>query len=97
MFSEIHEALEALVSLTEVAEKKQMHEEDERKRREAERFNKKITGISAVFLPLSIVTGIYGMNVAWLNPFKEPWMVSLLALGTYLLTYILFKYWFRKE
>lgn len=97
MFSEIHEALEALVSLTEVAEKKQRQEEDERKRREAERFNKKITGISAVFLPLSVVTGIYGMNLPWLNSFNEPWMVSLLALGTYLLTFILFKFWFNKE
>ncbi|MFC7678915.1 CorA family divalent cation transporter [Paenibacillus sp. GCM10028914] len=97
MFSEIHEALEALVSLTVVAEKKQRQEEDERKRREAERFNKKITGISAVFLPLSIVTGIYGMNLSWLDPIKEPWVISLLALGTYLLTFILFKYWFNKE
>lgn len=97
MFHEIHEALEALASLTEVAEKKQREEEEDRKRRAADRFNKKITGISAIFLPLSIVTGIYGMNVTWLGLVKEPWMFSAVAVGTYLITFILFKFWFNKE
>lgn len=97
LFSELHEALEALGSLTETAEQKQRQEEEERKRTEVERFNKKITGISAIFLPLSIITGIYGMNVPWLEPIQELWLFALVALGTYLLTYILFKYWFNKE
>jgi len=97
MFHEIHETLEALASLTEVAEKKQREEEEDRKRRAADRFNKKITGISAIFLPLSIVTGIYGMNVTWLGLVKDPWMFSAVSVGTYLITFILFKFWFNKE
>lgn len=97
MFNELHEALEALGSLIEVTEKRERDEEEERKRTNAERFNKKIMGISAVFLPLSIVTSLYGMNVSWLDALKDPLVVLLIASGTYILTYILFKVWFNKD
>lgn len=97
LFSELHDALEALVSLTDTAEQRQRQEQEDRKKTETERFNKKITGISAIFLPLSVITGIYGMDVDWLAPIKELWIVSLLAAGAYGLTFVLFKYWFNKD
>jgi len=97
LFTELHEALEALVSLTESAEQKQRQEEEEQKKTKAELFNNKITGISAIFLPLSIITGIYGMDVEWIEPFKELWIFSLVALGAYGLTFVLFKYWFNDK
>lgn len=97
LFKELHETMEALAALTESAEQNLRLKEEERKSEQRERFNKKISGISAIFLPLTVITGIYGMDVSWLDCLKEPWLFVIMTAMSYLLTYVLFRWWFNKD
>lgn len=95
LFEEIHEATGALRALIETAERQQRMEQEEQKKNHFERFNRKITGITVTFLPLTVVTGIYSLDM--LKPLQTPVWFAGFTLGAYLLTYLLFRFWFNKE
>jgi Mg2+ and Co2+ transporter CorA len=50
-----------------------------------------LTALTAIFLPLNLITGIYGMNFEWMPLLKEPrgfWFVASL-MGAIALTTVL--------
>ena len=54
-----------------------------------------------IFLPLTFITGVYGMNVADLPYAQEPWafdaiMGLCLAIAALVLGYFTRKHWFQK-
>ena len=56
-----------------------------------------LTIIATVFLPLSFLTGVFGMNVAGLPGIDNPEAFQLLSLGMLVLAIILIGYmWFKK-
>ena len=56
-----------------------------------------LTIIATVFLPLSFLTGVFGMNVAGLPGMENPEAFHLLSLGMLVLAVILIGYmWFKK-
>ncbi len=56
-----------------------------------------LTIIATVFLPLSFLTGVFGMNVAGLPGIENPEAFHLLSLGMLVLAIILIGYmWFKK-
>jgi zinc transporter len=53
-----------------------------------------------VFLPLTFITGLYGMNVKGLPYADEPWAFDAITVGSGLLTllivaYFVSRHWFR--
>jgi len=56
-----------------------------------------LTIIATIFLPLSFLTGVFGMNVAGLPGVENPDAFRLLSLGMLALAVILMGYmWFKK-
>jgi zinc transporter len=60
-----------------------------------------ISIIAMIFLPLTFITGVYGMNVADLPYAQEPWafdaiMGLCLAIAALVLGYFTRKHWFQK-
>lgn len=94
LFAELHEALDALSSLTEVAEQKRRTAENELRQEKTDRLNRKITGITAVYLPLTVATALFGMNIdgvpaAW-------WSFLGVTALLYAVTYGMFRLWLNK-
>jgi Mg2+ and Co2+ transporter CorA len=92
LFGELREALEALASLTEVAEEKQRRTDEERRREQSERFNRKITAITAIYLPLTVAVSFFGLDLDGMDWRSFAACVILL----YGCTYALFRYWLNK-
>ncbi|KAI2618415.1 hypothetical protein GGR54DRAFT_605390 [Hypoxylon sp. NC1633] len=42
----------------------------------------RLTVLASIYLPLSLVTGIFGMNITEINDSKLPWWVSIVTLAT---------------
>lgn len=56
----------------------------------------RLTIISAIFLPLTLLAGIYGMNFDFMPELHHPYGYFL-ALGVMLLTAIGMGWWFRAK
>lgn len=97
LFVELQESLTALSSLTDLAELKLRQAADARNREQMDRFNKKITGITAIFLPLSVAMTLYSMNTEWVKVLQGiSWSFPAVAGGLYVLTLLLFRFWLNR-
>lgn len=92
LFRELHDELDAISSITEVAEQRQHHLEETAKREQAEKFNNKITNITTLFLPITVITGFFGMNLAFIAEHEEKWW---LFIGSTVIIYF-FTLWMKK-
>jgi magnesium transporter len=57
-----------------------------------------LTVISTIFIPLSLLTGLYGMNFAWMPELELPWaypalLASMLIIGIVMMVYFRKKGW----
>jgi magnesium transporter len=57
---------------------------------------KVLTLVSTVFIPLSFLAGLYGMNFEWMPELKLPWAYPTL-LGVMLLLGVSMAWWFRSR
>lgn len=99
LFAELQEELNGLASLTELAEQKQRRHEEDVKRDKAEFFNKGLAYISVFFLPVTVISGLFGMNISLVDKYKNSESVFFGMMGVcYLITIlILHRYWIKKQ
>jgi zinc transporter len=72
--------------------------QDELSSRLAERLNKNtyvLSVIAAIFLPLSLLTGVLGINVGGIPGEKWPWSFTAVTVGLFVLGFI--EYWLLKK
>ncbi|WP_042460010.1 CorA family divalent cation transporter [Neobacillus dielmonensis] len=93
LFKELHDELSAISSITQVEEQKQQNELEKIRREQSEKFNNRITAITTFFLPITVITGFFGMNLAFISKNDDKWW--LFALSTILV--YLFTYWKKKD
>lgn len=79
LFDELHDELDALSSYTDAAEKRMHLIEEQEKKVATEKFNNKITAITLFFLPVTVITGFFGMNLDFITDIAEHWWLLLLS------------------
>ncbi|HZG86000.1 CorA family divalent cation transporter [Paenibacillus sp.] len=93
---EINESLHALAALTAIVEQALERKEEAAKREREEAFHRKITWITALFLPLTVVCGLFGMELDLIQKASgSVWPFLVVSLVAYSLTYLLFRVRFR--
>jgi magnesium transporter len=59
---------------------------------------KALTVIASLFLPLSFLTGFYGMNFAYLvNVLESPYLAFLIGVGTMIIATLIQLYFFKRR
>jgi magnesium transporter len=60
---------------------------------------KQLAVVGTVFLPLSFITGFFGMNFSWMinHAIASTWSFFALGLGSMLLTCVALLFFFRRR
>ncbi|THE12327.1 hypothetical protein E1I69_11535 [Bacillus timonensis] len=94
LFGELHDELNALSSYTDAAEQRMHQIAEEEKKVAAEKFNNKITAISIFFLPVTVITGFFGMNLDFITDIAEHWWILILST---LVVYLMVLLWMKEN
>ncbi|WP_456279028.1 CorA family divalent cation transporter [Bacillus sp. AK128] len=94
LFKELHDELDALSSYTYAAEQRMHHNEEQEKIVATEKFNNKITAITIFFLPVTVITGFFGMNLNFISDIAEHWWILILSA---ILVYLMVVLWFSEQ
>jgi magnesium transporter len=58
---------------------------------------KQLTVVATIFLPLTFITGFFGMNFSWLiNGINSFWIFAVYGVGSLVLSALVIYYWFRR-
>ncbi len=58
---------------------------------------KQLTVVATIFLPLTFITGFFGMNFSWLiNDINSFWIFAVYGVGSLVLSALVIYYWFRR-
>jgi magnesium transporter len=61
-------------------------------------ISKQLTVIATIFLPLTFITGFFGMNFGWMvNHIGSAWVFFVLGVGSLLVSLLLLYVWFRRR
>lgn len=58
---------------------------------------KRLTGISAIFIPLTFIVGVYGMNFKFMPELKSPWGYPIVIISMFFLTVAMVIYMKKKD
>ena len=59
---------------------------------------KQLTVVATIFLPLTFITGFFGMNFSWLiNAINSFWIFAVYGVGSLVLSALVIYYWFRRS
>ena len=59
---------------------------------------KQLTLVATIFLPLTFITGFFGMNFGWLTgDINSFWMFAVYGVGSLVLSAVAIYYWFRRS
>ncbi|MEH7235771.1 CorA family divalent cation transporter [Bacillus sp. JJ1562] len=94
LFRELHDELNALSSYTDAAEQRIQHLAEQEKKVATEKFNSKITTISIFFLPVTVITGFFGMNLDFITDIAEHWWILILST---LVVYLMVLLWIKEN
>ncbi|MCI3920000.1 hypothetical protein MO973_07110 [Paenibacillus sp. TRM 82003] len=95
---EVNESLHALASLTDIVEQALDRKEETAKREREEAFHRKITWITALFLPLTVVCGLFGMELDLVQRASvSVWPFVVVCSLAYVVTYLLFRTRLRSD
>lgn len=73
----------------------QLQQIDARLRNKTEQRIRLLTFVSAIFMPLTFITGFYGMNFAHMSILESPWGFTLVSgiMGSLSISMLVFFYW----
>jgi len=58
---------------------------------------KQLTVVATIFLPLTFITGFFGMNFGWMiNDINSFWIFAVYGVGSLLFSAFVIYYWFRR-
>lgn len=59
---------------------------------------KQLTVVATIFLPLTFITGFFGMNFGWMiNDINSFWIFAVYGVGSIVLSAVVIYYWFRRS
>jgi magnesium transporter len=59
---------------------------------------KQLTVVATIFLPLTFITGFFGMNFGWMiNDINSFWIFAVYGVGSLLLSALVIYHWFRRS
>jgi magnesium transporter len=59
---------------------------------------KQLTVVATIFLPLTFITGFFGMNFGWMiNDINSFWIFAVYGVGSLILSAVVIYYWFRRS
>jgi magnesium transporter len=59
---------------------------------------KQLTVVATIFLPLTFITGFFGMNFGWMiNDINSFWIFAVYGIGSLVLSAVVIYYWFRRS
>jgi len=59
---------------------------------------KQLTVVATIFLPLTFITGFFGMNFGWMiNDINSFWIFAVYGIGSLVLSALVIYYWFRRS
>jgi magnesium transporter len=58
---------------------------------------KQLTVVATIFLPLTFITGFFGMNFGWMiNDINSFWIFAVYGVGSLVVSAVVIYYWFRR-